>query len=205
MPLTIDRAQTALLIMDVQNDITHPDAPLARQMGFAQEIQRTGLLDKLARLLGGCREAGVRVVHVLIDLEGGTQRHWPHRGPFFQLVKGGPVCARNTWGGAPADAVAPLAGEDVVYKCIFSAFISSGLDELLQRHGITDLLLCGVSTDAVVTSTAWDANDRGYSNILVSDGCICGTAEKHAQTVRDMAGRCDVATVDEVIAALRAG
>lgn len=204
MALTIDKSRTALLIMDVQNDITHPDAPMARAMGFAQEIQRTGLFDNLARLLAAARETGTLVVHVLIDLEAGTQPRWPHRGPFFQLVKGGPVCARGTWGGAPADAVKPLDGEAVVYKCIFSGFVSSGLQDVLDARGITDLILTGVSTDAVVTSTAWDANDRGYSNILVSDGCICATQEKHDQTVRDMAGRCDVASTDEVIAALRA-
>lgn len=204
MAVAIDKGKTALLIMDVQNDITHPDAPMANAMGFAQEIQRTGLFDRLGRLLGAARESGLFVVHVLIDLKAGTQPRWPQRGPFFAMVQGGPVCARGTWGGAPADAVAPRDGEAVVYKCIFSAFASSGLHELLQQRGITDLILTGVSTDAVVTSTAWDANDRGYSNILVADGCVCATQEKHDQTVRDMAGRCDVATTDEIITALRA-
>lgn len=204
MAIAIDTRKTALLIMDVQNDITHPDAPMAKAMGFAQEIQRAGLFANLARLLDACRASDMLVVHVLIDLKAGKQPRWPHRGPFFQMVQGGPVCARDTWGGAPADAVAPRPGEPVVYKCIFSSFAGSGLQEVLDRHAITDLMLTGVSTDAVVTSTAWDANDRGYSNILVSDGCICATQEKHDQTVRDMAGRCDVATVDEIIAALSA-
>lgn len=204
MVIAIDKSKTALLIMDVQNDITHPDAPMANAMGFAQEIQRTGLLGNLARLLAAARETGTLVVHLLIDLKAGKQPRWPHRGPFFKLVQSRPVCERGTWGGAAADAVAPRDGEPVVYKCIFSAFASSGLQGVLDQRGITDLILTGVSTDAVVTSTAWDANDRGYSNILVSDGCICASQEKHDQTVRDMAGRCDVATTDEVIAALRA-
>lgn len=31
MALTIDKSKTALLVMDVQNDITHPDSPWRRR------------------------------------------------------------------------------------------------------------------------------------------------------------------------------
>lgn len=202
MALSIDKTRTALLVMDVQNDITHPDSPMAQQLGFAGMIQQTGMLNKLRGLMDACRDKGVPVIHVLIDLEAGVQPRWPHRGAFFQLVSGGNVCKRGTWGGDAADLVKPQPGETVVYKCIFSAFVSSGLQEVLDRQGITDLILSGVSTDAVVESTAWDANDRGYSNILAEDCCVCATQEAHDITVKRMAGRCDVATAAEIIAAL---
>lgn len=202
MALSIDKTKTALLVMDVQNDITHPDSPMAQQLGFAGMIQQTGMLNKLRGLMDACRDKGVPVIHVLIDLEAGVQPRWPHRGAFFQLVSGGNVCKRGTWGGDAADLVKPQPGETVVYKCIFSAFVSSGLQEVLDRQGITDLILSGVSTDAVVESTAWDANDRGYSNILAEDCCVCATQEAHDITVQRMAGRCDVATAADIIAAL---
>ena len=202
MSLQIDRDKTALLIMDVQRDICDPASEMANQLGFAQQIQQSGMLGNLSRLLDKARETKLLVVHVLIDLEAGTQPRWPHRGQFFKLVEGGNVCKRGTPGGEPMDAVKPREGEPVVYKCIFSAFVGSGLDEVLQQHGITDLILSGVSTDAVVESTAWDANDRGYSNILAEDCCVCSTQEIHDFTVRQMSGRCDVASADEIIAAL---
>ncbi len=202
MALEIDNAKTALLVMDVQNDITSPDAPMAVQMGFAQEIQRTGMLQNLRKLMDACRDKGVLVVHVLIDLEAGKQPRWPHRGQFFQMVSGGNVCKRGTPGGAVNDAVAPIDGEPLVYKCIFSSFASSDLQEVLDKNGITDLILTGVSTDAVVESTAWEANDRGFSNILAEDCCICATEEIHNTTVQRMAGRCDVASADDIIAAI---
>jgi nicotinamidase-related amidase len=202
MALSIDKSNTALLVMDVQNDIPHPDSPMAQQLGFAGMIQQTGMFNKLRGLMDACRAKGVPVIHVLIDLEAGVQPRMPHRGGFFQMVGGGNVCKRGTWGGDVADEVKPLPGETIVYKCIFSAFVSSGLQEVLDSRGITDLILSGVSTDAVVESTAWDANDRGYSNILAEDCCICATQEAHDITVRRMAGRCDVATAAEIIAAL---
>ena len=202
MALSIDKSRTALLVMDVQNDITHPDSSMAQQLGFAGMIQQTGMLNKLRGLMDACRASGVPVIHVLIDLEAGVQPRMPHRGAFFQMVGGGNVCKRGTWGGDPAEQVKPLPGEPVVYKCIFSAFVSSGLQELLDSRGITDLILSGVSTDAVVESTAWDANDRGYSNILAEDCSVCSSQEAHDITVRRMAGRLDIATADQIIAAL---
>lgn len=204
MALSIEKSKTALLVMDVQNDITAPDAPMAVQMGFAQMIEKTGMFKNLRKLMDACRKHGVLVVHVLIDLEAGNQPRWPHRGQFFKMVAGGNVCKRGTPGGAVNSAVAPIPGEPIVYKCIFSSFVSSDLQKVLDGHGITDLILTGVSTDAVVESTAWDANDRGFSNILATDCCICGSEEAHEITVRRMAGRCDLATADEIIAAIAA-
>ena len=204
MTIQIDNATTALLVMDVQNDITRSDSPIATQMGFAQEIERTGMLKNLRALMDTCRENNLLVVHVLIDIEAGTQPRMPTRGAFFKMTSGGNVCARGTPGGAVHEAVAPIEGEPIVYKCLFSAFASSGLQEVLEQHGITDLILTGVSTDAVVASTAWDANDRGYSNILAEDCCVCGTKEDHDFTVRQMSLRCDVATSAELIKAISA-
>ncbi len=202
MTITVDKGTTALLVMDVQNDITRIDSPLAQQMGFAQEIERTGMLEKLRSLMDHCRETGLLVVHVLIDLEGGVQPRMPNRGAFYDMVLGGKVCKRGTPGGAVNDAVAPLPGEPVVYKCLFSAFVSSGLQEVLDQQGITDLILTGVSTDAVVESTAWDAADRGYSVILAEDCCVSGSQELHQQSVAGMALRCDVSTAAELVSAI---
>lgn len=205
MTITIDNATTALLVMDVQNDITRPDSPIATQMGFAQEIERTGMLQKLSALLDACRKNNLLVVHVLIDMTAGTQPRFPTRGAFFQMTSGGQVCARGTPGGAVNDAVAPIEGEPIVYKCLFSAFASSNLQEVLEHNGITDLILTGVSTDAVVASTAWDANDRGYSNILAEDCCVCATQEDHDFTVKQMSLRCDLSSSAELISAISAG
>ena len=105
MTLAIDKSKTALLVMDVQNDITHPDSPMAQQLGFAGMIQQTGMLNKLRGLMGACRAKGVPVLHVLIDLQSGVQPRWPHRGAFCQL---GNVCKRGTSGGDVVDIIAAL-------------------------------------------------------------------------------------------------
>ncbi|GAB4350790.1 MAG: hypothetical protein Kow0073_05490 [Immundisolibacter sp.] len=73
---------------------------------------------------------------------------------------------------------------------------------MLDGQGITDLILSGIGTDAVVESTAWNANDRGFGNILADDGCVCATQEAHDIAAQRMAGRCDVAKAAEIIAAL---
>ncbi|GAB4350794.1 MAG: hypothetical protein Kow0073_05500 [Immundisolibacter sp.] len=64
-----------------------------------------------------------------IDLEAGVEPRWPHCGAFFQRVSDGKVYTRGTWGGNAAEPVKPLPGKTVAYKCLFSAFVSAGLQE----------------------------------------------------------------------------
>jgi len=44
MALNIDKAETALLVMDCQNDIVHKDGKIAAAMGFAAMIENKGTL-----------------------------------------------------------------------------------------------------------------------------------------------------------------
>ena len=50
MALEIDRQHTALLAMDFENDIVHPEGAF-KDFGFAQMVAESGVLDKMAQLL----------------------------------------------------------------------------------------------------------------------------------------------------------
>ncbi|MBV1876580.1 MAG: cysteine hydrolase [Pseudomonadales bacterium] len=194
MTINVANKTTALLVMDVQNDIVR---------GFSAEVERTGMLTQLRKLMDHCRDKNLLVIHVLIDLQAGTQPRMPTRGQFFSMVAGGAICKRGTPGGEVHKTVAPIDGEPLVYKCLFSAFACSGLEEVLNNAGITDLILTGIATDAVVESTGWDASDRGYSTILATDCCASSSKELHDQTVSRMASRCDISDVNELIQAIK--
>lgn len=51
-------------------------------------------------------------------------------------------------------------------------FYGSGLDPLLHRHGLDQLLLVGVGLETCIHSTMRSANDRGYECLLVLDACL---------------------------------
>ena len=61
MALEIDKQHTALLTMDFENDIIHPEGAF-KDFGFAQMVADNNVLDKAAQLLAAARGAGVEVI-----------------------------------------------------------------------------------------------------------------------------------------------
>jgi hypothetical protein len=51
------------------------------------------------------------------------------------------------------------------------AFYATELGDVLQRYGIENLLVCGVTTEVCVNTTVREANDRGYRCVVLADGC----------------------------------
>ena len=67
MALEISKQHTALLAMDFENDIVHPEGAF-KDFGFAQMVADNSVLDKTSQLLAAARGAGPR---------GRTRQHAP--------------------------------------------------------------------------------------------------------------------------------
>ena len=50
---------------------------------------------------------------------------------------------------------------------------------VLEKHGIADLLVCGVTTEVCVHTTVREANDRGYRCVVLADCCASYFPEFH--------------------------
>lgn len=72
----------------------------------------------------------------------------------------------------------------VITKRQWGAFYGTELDLQLRRRGIRTIVLAGISTNVGVESTARDAFERGYDQILVEDAMASPSAEAHAATVK---------------------
>ena len=51
------------------------------------------------------------------------------------------------------------------------AFYATDLEAILQSRGITQLIVCGVTTEVCVNTTVREANDRGYDCLVLED-CV---------------------------------
>jgi biuret amidohydrolase len=201
--LTLPRGQTALLLMDFQNDIVHPEGKIGR-VGPAAQVEARGVLEHAARLRRAARQAGVPVIHVRVafrpdyaDLLSGSPR--------FQQLRDGGALQDGTWGAQIHEALTPAADEVVVTKHCVNPFYGTALGPLLLRLGVRCLLLCGVATNFVVESAARYAADAGYQVVVVPEGCAAAAEEMHRWSLeRLLPAFGTVAGIDEVAAALGA-
>jgi nicotinamidase-related amidase len=73
----------------------------------------------------------------------------------------------------------PLDSEIVIDKPGKGAFYATEFGDVLEKYGIENLLVCGVTTEVCVNTTVREANDRGYRCVVISDGCASYFPEFH--------------------------
>ena len=216
---TLAPTQTALLVIDVQRYCADPSIGLAAEIAahhstyasYAFPRLSQTVLPNIARLLGLFREKGLRVIFLTVGpaCPDGADYQLARRRSDLQHQRA--HCVQtifpvNSPGHAILEAVAPVAGELVLNKRTASAFASTGIDHLLRSLGITDLVCCGLTTEACVESTARSAADRGYSVVMVDDACQTWEELAHEWSLRTFArnfGR--VADTKTVISELENG
>ncbi|MCZ6891108.1 MAG: cysteine hydrolase [Chloroflexi bacterium] len=201
MALGIDKGHTALLAMDLQNDIVHENGAF-KDFGFPAMVKQNDVLAKSARLLDAARRSGVKVIYVSVKFRPGYPERPANGGLWGALIQSNAL-TEGTWGAEIHEAVAPQDGEPVVTKRAVSAFYGSDLAALLATGGIDTLLLCGVATNFVVEGTAREAMDRGYNVVIVGDCCAAASQETHDAALNTtLPFLSTISNLDEVIAAL---
>lgn len=71
-------------------------------------------------------------------------------------------------------------GAHTLDKTVYTALTSEGID-LLRTLDVTDLVICGIATDACVLKTTVDAFELGYTPWVISDA-VASNATRHRAT-----------------------
>ncbi|MFI6213961.1 cysteine hydrolase family protein [Nocardia brasiliensis] len=71
-------------------------------------------------------------------------------------------------------------------KTVYTALTAEG-SQLITALGVTDLILCGIATDACVLKTALDAFERGYVPWVVRDAVASNATRHSAEQMHDSA------------------
>jgi len=154
------------------------------------------------RLLEGCRERGVAVVHLWTTVTRGQNGERDERMPHWRAQDRW-HCVAGTPGHAPPNELAPQEGEAIVHKTGFSGFTRPELPDLIAKGGYDTLIVAGVHLHACVREAVLGAYERGLE-VWVADGATGSDDPVHAAiTRRYLAARATrFAPIDDLLARL---
>ena len=78
----------------------------------------------------------------------------------------------------------PIESDIVITKHQWGAFHGTELDLQLRRRGIKNIVLCGISTNIGVETTAREAYALGYNQVFATDAMAAQTKEEHDHTLK---------------------
>jgi nicotinamidase-related amidase len=185
---TVDPKNTALLIMDCQPSV------------LRSLVDAGPLLTRVAAAIEIARRHGAHVGYVRVAFEDADYENVPPHSRMAPLLAAvGTALHTDSPGTAVHDHVAPEPGDIVVRKTRIGAFSTTDLDDQLRQHGITTLLLAGISTSGVVLSTVRDAHDRDYQVLVLADATADPEPDVHDfLTEKIFPRQASVITTDEL-------
>lgn len=136
----------ALLIIDMQ---LMPF--LWKNYGGKEIYNEQKLLDNTQKLIEKARICEVPVYYILFTEQEGSMR-----------AKNQPL-----WQVHPQ--IAPKEKDRIIVKYHADSFFETDLHALLQKDGITDIIVCGVQTEFCVDTTIRSAFSYGYHSTLAMD------------------------------------
>jgi len=146
-------AQTALIVVDMQNDFAHPEGAL-----FVPDAQKT--IPAIRALLERARAAGARVVF--------TQDWHSEDDPEFAIWPRHAVA--GSWGAEVVTELEPLPSETRIRKLRYDAFYGTPLEHLLRLWGVRNVVVVGTVANICVLHTAGSAALRWFGVVVAEDG-----------------------------------
>jgi nicotinamidase-related amidase len=200
----VDPRHTALVVVDMQRDFCTPGGAFD-QLGIDISIYPS-MVPRLARLIEGARDAGVRVVYVLMTVLPGRASESPAQIRFnLRMQLGhtqGEALSYTADGSVGQEIIPELAVRDddlIVKKYRSSGFWGTNLDMLLRSNGIRSVVVAGCTTEGCVESTARDAMFNDYYVVIAEDCIASDDREQHEASMLLMRHRFDIAGSEQIL------
>jgi biuret amidohydrolase len=186
--------EAALLIIDMQRDFVLPGGLGSMLGNDVTQLSRT--IAPLKSLLAAARAAGLLVIHT-------REGHLPDLSDLHEAKKlrgrgsitiGDPgpmgrILVRGERGHDIIPELYPIDGEPVVDKPGKGAFYATELEDLVAQYGLTQFIVCGVTTEVCVHTTVREANDRGMECLVLADCTGSYFPEFHETALRMIAAQ----------------
>jgi len=185
----LNPSRTALVVIDLQEGIL----PFAGGPHTAQDV-----VARSAKLAEKFRASGSPVVMVRVgwskDFAEALKQPVDMQLPAHALP--------DNWWQYPAE-LGKRDSDIEVTKRQWGAFYGTDLELQLRRRGIDTIVLCGISTNIGVESTARNAWELGFNLVIVEDACSAASREQHQSSMTHIFPRiARVRSTEELISAL---
>ena len=169
--LALEKPATALVVIDLQKGV----------VGMPTEpYSANNVVANAARLADAFRKSGMSVFLIRVTPSAdGKDGLKPIADNALQWNQPRPA----DWSDIVPE-LGPAPGDLVITKRQWGAFYGTELDLQLRRRGIHTIVLCGISTNIGVESTARFAYEYGYQQIFVEDACSARSKEEHDHTMK---------------------
>ena len=193
----VSAAQTALLIVDLQNDFLDPKGAYGRAGQSAPAI--AALPGKIKPLADAIRAKGGWIVSTqftLVPAKQGEPIISPHLKALRPFLKKGDF-QPGQWGHALVDLLQPA--DLTVEKIAYSAFYMTRLEWVLRKTGIEKLYVCGIVTNGGVASTVRDCHVRDFQTVVLEDGCAAFNEDTHNTAINALRPVSPIMTIAEAL------
>jgi ureidoacrylate peracid hydrolase len=195
--LRLDPTRTALLVIDLQNDMIHPDGVYARNGVVSEQVR--SVAHRLRPLADRLRERKGWLISNQFTIVSG------HDGqPFIsdnmrrlRPFLSGRDFRPGSWGHKLVDELGTADLE--IEKIAYSAFYMTRLEWVLWQARVDTLLIAGVATHVSVAATMRDALVRDFKVVVVEDGCAAFDADMHTAGMKEMANATQARSVRDLI------
>ncbi len=175
MKLEIEPSETALLIVDMQNDWVSKEGFNAK-LGSSlwKTVKSDRVIENIVKATEIARRHGIPIFHIrhvyrrdlsdaVATISDYTLQH-PHSWTATEHP-----ATEGTWGSEFIEQLQPQETDYIVSKKRSSAFFNTDLELLLRSRCIKTLVITGIATDHCVESTIRSGTDRDFNVIVLTD------------------------------------
>ena len=162
--MQFNKNETAVVLVEFQKQWT--EKGLFNRL-IKHQLESRDVVKKTQRLVTKVREHGVTVIHAPLVVDPHRKKGW------LAYLTFGKIFTRDAWKAELSPGLFEngyLVAQRQHYNLrAFDAFFKSGLEQILNDHGIKNMFLCGFATDQCPAKTLRTALRRGYDPYIVSD------------------------------------
>lgn len=184
-------ARTAVVLVDIQNEVFHPDGVLAGDF----PAQAAPMLDAVRRLVSWAHAGALPVIWLRLAFRPG---HFDAVRDSMSRKRG--TFVDGTFGAQLLDGLGRAEGDVVITKKRPSGFFDTELAIVLRGLQVERLIVGGASTNWAVESTVRDGHSHDLEMIVVRDAVATPFTDLHEASLRSMSSVfATVVTLDELL------